>query len=80
MKIRKWIAWKLVCAADRIYSTDYEQHVVVTDQGVEIFEASVTADDYGRGIHALHHVSSPQVNGDDVFVSFGETTIRVVNF
>ncbi|AEJ94057.1 hypothetical protein SEA_ERICMILLARD_146 [Mycobacterium phage EricMillard] len=48
---RRWIAWKLVQLAARIYDAEYYERIHVTDAlGREIFEAVIVGDSYGCGI------------------------------
>ncbi|QBI99776.1 hypothetical protein SEA_THREERNGTARJAY_148 [Mycobacterium phage ThreeRngTarjay] len=48
---RRWIAWKLVQLAHRIYDAEYYERIYVTDlAGQEVVEAVVIGDPYGCGI------------------------------
>lgn len=48
---RRWIAWKLVQLAERIYDAEFYDRIrVVNNYGVTEWEAVVVGDLYGRGI------------------------------
>lgn len=51
---RRWIAWKLVCLAHRIYDATHHETVrVINPDGVKILELLIQDDEYGGGIFAF---------------------------
>jgi hypothetical protein len=51
MKIRRWIAWKMVCVAARIHDAEYYERLTVkTHDGLLIAEWGVVGDEYGSGV------------------------------
>lgn len=68
---RRWIAWKLVQLASRIYQAEYEQTITVTPpQGHEI-EIHVIGDLYGCGISSTSGIRW-HVDGDDARIMTAE--------
>lgn len=50
---RRWIAWKLVCLAERIHSSIYEQKITVRDRnGKELADLWVGGNLYGEGVRS----------------------------
>ena len=50
---RRWIAWKLVCLAERIYCSVYEQEITVTNRrGENELTIWINGNLYGEGITA----------------------------
>ncbi|WPH57721.1 hypothetical protein [Mycobacterium phage WXIN] len=48
---RRWIAWKLVQLAWRVYNPEYCQRIHITrPDGRQVFEAVIVADLYGNGV------------------------------
>lgn len=69
---RRWIAWKLVQLAHRIYdATYYEQIIICGPTGKPITEFTINADEYGGGVsicdgpdafgngHSVHWTDGP---------------------
>src|SRR5690606_19887839 len=52
--VRRWIAWKLVRLAARIYDPEHYERVWVEDpHGRTVFEAVIVADVYGCGLSSV---------------------------
>jgi hypothetical protein len=48
---RRWIAWKLVQLAARIYDAEFYERIVIRDSdGDDVLEFTVTSDLYGCGV------------------------------
>ena len=48
---RRWIAWKLVQLAARIYDAEYHERIAILDyEGVPVIEWCLTGDEYGAGV------------------------------
>lgn len=57
---RRWIAWKLVQLAWRIYDPDYcERIYVLGPDGKLLFDAGISADLYGNGVSMLFGFGNP---------------------
>jgi hypothetical protein len=53
---RRWIAWKLVQLAWRIYDPDYYERIWIEGPGGElIFDAEICSDLYGSGVSTMFH-------------------------
>jgi hypothetical protein len=51
MKIRKWVAWKLVQLAAKLYDAEHEEFISITELGgTEVARIWVTGDEYGSGV------------------------------
>ncbi|MBB3752448.1 hypothetical protein FHT44_004960 [Mycolicibacterium sp. BK634] len=52
---RRWIAWKLVQLAYRIFDADYYERIYIRDaDGHLTFEAIISADLYGAGVSSIY--------------------------
>lgn len=48
---RRWIAWKLVQLAHRVFDAEYYERIVIHDpEGDELIEFVINADLYGGGV------------------------------
>jgi len=60
---RRWIAWKLVQLAARIYDAEYHERITIRDyEGNPVIEWHVVSDLYGCGVSSQH--------GDTAFGEF----------
>lgn len=51
MSLSRWVAWKLVRLAARIYDSEYLERIAVLDKkGNPVIEWLVVADGYGAGV------------------------------
>lgn len=51
---RRWIAWKLVQLAWRIYDPDYYERIyVLGPDGTLLFDAEISASLYGEGVSSM---------------------------
>lgn len=52
---RRWIAWKLVQLAHRIYNAEFNERIVIQDfNGDDIAEWIINADLYGGGVSSSY--------------------------
>jgi len=58
---RRWIAWKLVQLAHRIYDAEYHERITITDEHGRVGEFVIVADLYGCGVSSY---SGPWKIGD----------------
>lgn len=55
MTPRRWIAWKLVKLARRIYDTEYCESITITNsEGAEVAVITAVSDDYHCGVTGGH--------------------------
>lgn len=55
---RRWIAWKLVQLAARIYDAEYYQRIYINGpDGKQVFEAGIIGDLYGAGVFTTFGVN-----------------------
>lgn len=50
MTFRKWLAWKLVQVAARLYDAEWEESITITTPTGDGIEIDVLGDEYGCGI------------------------------
>ncbi|QRY51705.1 hypothetical protein [Mycolicibacterium septicum] len=66
---RRWIAWKLVQIAYRIYNPTFYQRIHIEDPaGLTLFEAVIAGDLYGSGIESEYGPPVELPEGSRVFV------------
>ncbi|MDP7721809.1 hypothetical protein [Mycobacterium sp. TY814] len=53
MKVRQWLAWKLVQIAHRLHAAEYQETVQITSDGRHVCTISVIGDQYGCGITSM---------------------------
>ncbi|QDM57969.1 hypothetical protein SEA_NIHILNOMEN_154 [Mycobacterium phage NihilNomen] len=51
---RRWIAWKLVQLAARIYDAEYYERLLIASGDEELLEIFIIGDLYGCGISSTH--------------------------
>lgn len=64
---RRWIAWKLVQLAWRIYNPDYYERIyVLGPDGELLFDAEISADLYSCGVSMLFGYGEPLPAGSTI--------------
>ena len=53
MSLRKWLAWKLQCAACRIYDGEWHEEITIVTPGGPV-HIGVIGDEYACGISSVH--------------------------
>ncbi len=63
---RRWIAWKLVQLAARIFDAEYYERILIKDaEGRLVYEAIIVGDLYGNGVSSIY--------GNDITLDAGST-------
>lgn len=53
--LRRWIAWRLVRLAERIFTSSYEEELIIVDTTTdqEVMRVGVFGDYYGSGVSSI---------------------------
>lgn len=75
---RRWVAWKLVCLAERTHASVYEQKITVRDRnGKELANLWVGGNLYGEGVRGAFGFKEGEDGGELVATLPYGTTITV---
>lgn len=59
---RRWLAWRLVQLAHRIFDAEYYERIYVNDgDGGLVFEAIICSDLYGGGVSSMYGAPGSEI-------------------